>query len=107
MSRRKIRPAQGTPVTAGMSLRDVGSALGTTKSELARWCALAEIPNHVFEQRLAEHRERGQLPSTTSMMFEAVPARGRVQRAYAIFTNMSATERTEFLDRIGGQHEPD
>ena len=101
MSRRKIRPAQGTPVTADMSLRDIASALGTTKSELARWCALAKIPNHVFEQRLAEHRERGQFPSTTSMMFQAVPARGPVQRATAIFTNMTAAERTAFLDRIG------
>ena len=100
MSRRKIRSVQGTPVTADMSLRDVASALGTTKSEVARWCALAKIPNHVFEQRLAEHRERGRLPSTRSMLFEAVPARGRVQRAYAIFTNMTATERAEFLDRI-------
>lgn len=102
MSRRKIRPALGTSLSTDMSLRDVASALGTTKSELARWCALARIPDEVFEQRLAEHKERGQVPSTTSMMFEAVPARGRVQRAHAIFTNMSATERAEFLDRIGG-----
>jgi hypothetical protein len=104
MSARKSRPKHGTPISTGMSVRDQAAALGVSKTELGRWKALAAIPEAEFERRLAVHRAESSLPSSASMlaMTAPVPARGRVQRATAIYRAMTHAERTEFASQIGG-----
>lgn len=49
MSAKKPRPAKGTPVTEGMSLRDIASALGTSTAFLCQAMRLAEVPREDFE----------------------------------------------------------
>lgn len=103
MSARKIRPERGAPIVAGMSVRDQAAALGVAKTELGRWQALAALPESEFERRLAVHRDGHQLPSAARIlaMTSPVPARGRVQRAFAMYKAMTAAERGEFLARVG------
>ena len=103
MSARKTRPALGATITADMSRRDVAAAIGVSTAELHRWGALAALPEGEFECRLAAHKDGGKLPTATSIlsMGQPVPARGRVQRAYAIYSGMTPTERGNFLAQIG------
>ena len=96
MSRKKERPVPGTLPAAGMSLRDMAAALGISKSELHRWGQLAALPEEVFEARLAEAHEGKRVCSATGLLRDAVPARGRVQRALALVANMPPAELTEF-----------
>lgn len=53
MSKRKVRPAFGTPVDPGTSIRDAAAALGVSKTELSRWTRLAQVPEADFEAILA------------------------------------------------------
>ena len=46
---KKIRPKRDTPITAGMSLRDIAAALGERRQRLAEWKQIAEIPKDEFE----------------------------------------------------------
>lgn len=103
MSARKTRPAIRTPVTADMSRRDMAAAIGVSTAELHRWGALAALPEAEFERRMAAHKDAGKLPTATSIisMNQPAPARGRVQRATAIYRNMTPAERGEFLAQIG------
>ena len=100
MSARKLRPGLGASVTPDMSIRDIGAALGVSTAEIHRWQGLAALPDAEFESRL----QRARLSSITATAIlstgKPVPARGRVQRAAAIFTGMNAAERAEFLGLI-------
>lgn len=60
MSRRKIRPAFGTPVSADMSARDLAAALGLSTAEISRWKRLSEVPKEDFEAALASYNPRKQ-----------------------------------------------
>ena len=104
MSARKSRPNKGEMVTSEMSMRDISSALGVSLPELCRWKALALIPPDEFERRVSVHHHHGQHLTASSMiaMSAPVPARGRVERAAAIYINMTPMERTRFLAQIGG-----
>ncbi len=107
MSARKTRPKQGTPVVQGMSQRDIAAALGTSTAWLNRCMRLASIPRAQFEERIG----RDDLPigcgdegiyRFLAMDETPVPARGRVERAVAIFRSMNHKERDIFLAQIGG-----
>lgn len=106
MSARKDRPAYGTLVTAGMSMRDIAACLNTNTARLYNYMKVASIPDNEFE-RLVESDN----PPTTQQLFaiasgKPVRARGRVERAAAIIRNMTAIERSELLDllQLGGNH---
>jgi len=98
-TKRKIRPEYGTPVTAGMSQRDIAAALGTSTAELHRWKKLADIPEAEFHKRLAQCKG---VPTTTGIltMSEPVPARGRVERVIGIIRNMTEIERAQLLELL-------
>lgn len=96
MTLRKGRPELNAPVRDGMSLRDMAAALGVNKTELHRWCKLAELSEDVFESRLAECLH-GKRHASAKAILEPVPARGRVQRAVALVRNMTPAERGEFF----------
>ncbi|MFN9775411.1 MAG: hypothetical protein ACK54X_22665 [Burkholderiales bacterium] len=49
MSARKTRPARGTPITAGMSVRDIAAALGWSTAQISRAKQLADIPLETFD----------------------------------------------------------
>ena len=104
MTARKTRPAYGTPVTASMSVRDIAAALGISTAELCRWKAMADLGDAEFERRLAAHNHEGRRASAASIlaMSEPVPARGRVQRAAAIYGTMTPAERVKFITLVGG-----
>ena len=106
MSARNTRPNRGDLVTPDMSMRDIASALGISLPEMCRWKALARIPEDEFESRLAAHHLHDQRLTASSVvaMSGPVPARGRVERASAIYISMTPVERTRFLTQIGGQH---
>jgi len=53
VSKRKERPALGTPVTPDMSLRDIGAALGLSPRLLWQCKQIASIPQDEFEAALA------------------------------------------------------
>ncbi len=102
MSRRKIRPALGAPVTADMSLRDKAAALGTSVGQLYRWMRLSELPTDEFERRLFEQGERraagGPAVTTESIIRDApFPEPERVGRALALVRSMTDLERGRFL----------
>ena len=101
---RTTRPAYGTPITASMSVRDIAAALGVSTAELCRWKAMADLGNAEFERRLAAHNAEGRHASAASIlaMNGPVPARGRVQRAAAIYRTMTPGERVEFIALVGG-----
>lgn len=100
MSARKDRPAFGTPVVAGMSMRDIGSALGISTGEMCRWMALAKIPKAEFERRLSERDKPSVSAAAILAMETPVPARGRVERAAAIIRHMTPIERSALLDLL-------
>lgn len=52
MSARKVRPKKGDLVTPEMSMRDIASSLGVSKSWLSRCKQLAAIPEKTFESIL-------------------------------------------------------
>jgi hypothetical protein len=99
MSARKSRPVVGSRVTADMSQRDIAAAIGVSLGELHRWQQLARIPEDEFERRIANLRDTGAI-TTASVIGKPAPARGRVQRAAAIFTAMTEAERAEFLRKV-------
>lgn len=96
MTARKQRPARGTPVTAGMSTRDIAAAIGLSTGELYRWMGLAKLPEGVFEDRLQASFAAGKRPTAASLTAEPVPAPGRVDRAMAIYRRMTPDERQAF-----------
>lgn len=104
MTARKTRPRRGDPITEDMSRRDVSAALGISKSELSRWARLASLPRQVFEERLAEQISgipRGHRVTAESLIRGApVPARGRVDRAKALYRGMTIPERYAFLEWV-------
>lgn len=102
-TKRKIRPAHGTPVTAEMSQRDIAAALGVSTAEMHRWKKLADIPAVEFQRRLSACEK---VPTTTAIlaMSEPVPARGRVARAIGIIRNMTDSERAQLLELLEVHH---
>ena len=97
MSAKKTRPSQGDPVTPEMSLRDMAAALGTSTAELCEWRRLAEIPEEEFERRLASAKGDPRAMTTTALIRGApVRARGRVERALALYNSMPLEQRQQF-----------
>lgn len=101
MSARKERPAFGTPVVAGMSIRDISAALGSSTAELSRWMSLAAIEKTEFERRLSVATRAQRTAAAILAMETPVPARGRVERAFALYKGMTPSERSDFLAKIG------
>jgi hypothetical protein len=97
MSAKKARPEYRTPVTSGMSRRDMAAALGISTAELHRYMRLAELPQGEFIGRMAASWAAGVKPSAQSLV-APVPARGRVQRAQALVRSMTASERQSFTE---------
>jgi hypothetical protein len=56
MSRKKIRPNPGDPITEEMSERDIAATGIATRREIQRWKELARIPEDEFEQLLEAER---------------------------------------------------
>lgn len=52
MTRKKVRPQRGDPLTEDMSERDIAATGLCTRRELQRWKALATIPKDQFEELL-------------------------------------------------------
>lgn len=87
-----------------MSLRDTAAALGISKSELHRWKQLADIPEDDFENRMTEVHASGHRLSASAVL-QPVPARGRVQRALALWRGMTDEQRQVFMALISSNSE--
>lgn len=61
---RKQRPALGSEIKAGMSHRDIASALGISRQGFERWLMMATLPKEDFEAYLADCNEKGKIPSS-------------------------------------------
>jgi hypothetical protein len=104
MTARKERPAPGTPVVDGMSMRDIAACLGVSTSRLSICKAVASIPKDELEQ-LIESDNPPSIPQLVAIARRTpVSARGRVERAFAIYKGMTPTERGAFLLQVGGSH---
>ena len=102
MTAKKSRPAFGTPVIDGMSLRDIAAALGMSTSRLCDWKRLAEVPENQFEGCVAAgHRTARTIIENAAGA--PVPVRGRVERAQGLYRSMSPAERIRFLEWIRDQ----
>jgi hypothetical protein len=85
-----------------MSMRDIAAALGSSTGELSRWMALAELGEKEFEFRTSVATRAQMSAAGILAMGTPVPARGRVERAFAIYKGMTPAERGDFLAIIGG-----
>lgn len=63
----KLRPELGTPLTRGMSRRDISAAIGMTRREIEECLALASIPKDEFNALL----ERDEVPSIRQLVLLA------------------------------------
>lgn len=99
MSAKKERPKKGEEITPEMSLRDMAAALGTSTAELSEWKRLAQVPEEDFEAALAKLKKDGDRLTARAIIRGGAPVRalGRVERAAAIYRNMTPSERLEFL----------
>lgn len=64
MSRKKIRPQPGDPLTDGMSERDIAATGIMTRREIQDAKAVASIPEDVFERLI----ESGKPPTKTALV---------------------------------------
>jgi len=78
MSRKKIRPQPGDPITRGMSSRDIAATGTLTRRQVQTYITLARIPENDFERLL----EAQQAPGAAGLIQEATgrnPARRRAK----------------------------